>query len=63
MGARDEMQEDGKFFEMAQLGDHKAQPRADHVWRVTAWNVSTISRLNLMALGEWMSGGIGSNVA
>ena len=36
------MQEDGKFFEMAQLGDWitKLQPRADHVWRVTAWNMS-----------------------
>ena len=37
-----QMQEDGKFFEMAQLGDWitKLQPRADHVWRVTAWNMS-----------------------
>ncbi|MDP6677509.1 MAG: hypothetical protein QGG72_01310 [Verrucomicrobiota bacterium] len=37
-----QMQEDGKFFEMAQLGDWitKLQPHADHVWRVTAWNMS-----------------------
>ena len=37
-----QMQEDGKFFEMAQLGDWitKLQPYADHVWRVTAWNMS-----------------------
>ena len=37
-----QMQEDGRFFEMAQLGDWitKLQPRADHVWRVTAWNMS-----------------------
>ena len=37
-----EMQDDGKFFEMAQLADWitKLQPHADHVWRVTAWNMS-----------------------
>jgi len=37
-----QMQEEGKFFEMAQLGDWitKLQPHADHVWRVTAWNMS-----------------------
>jgi hypothetical protein len=37
-----QMQEDGKYFEMAQLGDWitKLQPHADHVWRVTAWNMS-----------------------
>lgn len=37
-----QMQDDGKYFEMAQLGDWitKLQPHADHVWRVTAWNMS-----------------------